>query len=81
MGFMTEGPSQEVFMTKGKEGLEAGAREGHMPEGLGMSDLINLEYIGGWHLANFRFTSSSSGLRPGRIPEDRTTKAKLENTS
>ena len=81
MGFAIEGPSREVFMTKGREGLEVRDREEDTPEGPGMSDLISLEYTWGRHLANFRFTSSSSGLRPGRIPEDRTTKAKLENTS
>ena len=34
--------------------------------------------IRGLHFANFRFTASSSGLRLERIPENRTTKAKLE---
>ena len=81
MGFKTKCLSREVFMTKGGEGLEARAREGDTPEGSGKSDLISLEYTCGRHLANFRFTSSSSRLRPRRIPEDRTTKAKLENTS
>ena len=81
MGFKIGGPQREVFMTKGKEGLEVGAREGDTLEGSGMSDLINSEYTHGRNLANFRFTTSSSGLRPGRIPEDRTTKAKLGNTS
>ena len=81
MGFMTEGPSREVFMTKGRVDLEDEAREGDTPEGPGMSDLISSEYTYGRHLANFRFTSSSSRLRSGRILEDRTTKEKLENTS
>ena len=78
---MVEGPSREGFMKKGREGLEVRDREGDTPEGPGMSDLISSEYTHGRHLANFRFISSSSGLRPGRIPEDCTTKAKLENTS
>ena len=81
VGFTTKGPSREVLMTKGREGLEAGARARDMPEGPGMSNLINSQYTYGRHLANFCFTSSSLGLRLGRIPEDRTTKAKLENTS
>ena len=81
MGLTTEGPSQEVLITKGKEGLEAEAREGDTPEGPRMSDMVSLKYTHGWHFANFHFTSSCSGLRPGRIPEDSTTKAKLENTS
>ena len=69
------------LMTKGREGLEAEAREGDTPEGPGMFNLFSLEYTHERHLANFRFTSSFLGLRPERIPEDRTTKAKLENTS
>ena len=81
MGFTTEGPSREVFITKGKEDLEAGDQEGDTPEDLGMSNLISSKYTCRRHLANFRFTSSSSGLRPGRMPEDHTTKGKLENTS
>ena len=66
MGFMTEGPSLEVFMRKGREGLEAEAREEDTPEGPRMSDLISSEYTHGRHFANFRFTSSSSGLRLGK---------------
>ena len=81
MGLTTEGPSREVFMTKGRKGLEVGAQEGDTPEGPGMSDLISSEYTRGRHLANFRFTSSSSGLRLGRIPKDSIIKARLENTS
>ena len=77
MGFTTEGPSREVLMTKGREGLEAGAREEDTPEGPGMSNLISSEYTRGRHLANYCFTSSSSGLRPGRIPKDRTTQNKV----
>ena len=49
MDFTTEGPSREVFMTKGREGLEAGNREEDTPEGPGMSDLISLEYTRGRH--------------------------------
>ena len=81
MGLTTEGPSLEVFMTKGREGPEAKARDGDTAEDPGMFDLINSKYTRGRHLANFHFTSSSLGLRPGRIPEDSTTKAKLENAS
>ena len=45
-----------------------------------MSDLISSEYVRGRHLTNFRFTSSSLELSLGRIPEGRTTKAKLETS-
>ena len=64
---------QEDFALEGSEG-----REDLALGGLGISDLINSEYVHGLHLTNFCFTSSSSELRLGQIPEGRTTKAKLE---
>ena len=52
---------------RGGEDLRAGSRAGFVPDGLGISDLMSLEYARGWHLTNLRFTSSSSGLRSGRF--------------
>ena len=75
---MAEGPSREGFIAEGREGLEAGGREGFTLEGSGISDLISSEYTRGRHLANCRFTSLSSELRSGQIPEGNTTKAKLK---
>ena len=66
------------FITDGGEGLIVEGREDFEPEDLGMSNLMSSEEARGRHLANFRFTSLSSRLRSGRIPEERTTNAKLE---
>ena len=69
---------REGFMTEGGEGLRTGSRAGLAPDGPGISDLMSSEYARGWHLTNLRFTSSSSGLRLGRTPENHTTKPELE---
>ena len=77
MGLTTGGPSWENFITNGGEGLKVAGREDLEPEDPGISDLISSELARGRHLANFSFTTLSSGLRSGRIPEERTTNAKL----
>ena len=45
------------------EGLKVAGREDLEPEDSGISDLISSEEVRGRHLANFSFTTSSSGLR------------------
>ena len=67
----------ENFITDGGEGLKVEGQEDFELEDPGMSDLMSSEKARGRHLANFHFTSLSSGLRSGRIPEERTTNAKL----
>ena len=74
--FETRG--REGLMTEGGEDLRTGSRAGFAPDGQGISDLMSSEYARGWHLTNLRFTSSSSGLRPSRTPENHTTKQELE---
>ena len=69
---------REGFMTEGGEGLKIGSRAGLALDGPGISDLMSSEYTRGWHLTNLRFTSSSTWLRPGRTPENHTTKPELE---
>ena len=64
---------RENLAPKGSEG-----QEGFTLEGSRISDLISLKYAHELHLTNRRFISSSSELSLGRIPECRTTKAKLE---
>ena len=69
---------REGFMTEEGEDLRAGSRADSRIDGSGISNLMSLEYARGWNLTNLRFTSSSSGLRPGRTPENHTTKPELE---
>ena len=66
---------RENLAPKGSKG-----QEGFTPKGPGISDLISSEYTHGLHLTNCRCTSSSLELSLGRIPECRTTKAKLETS-
>ena len=42
----------------------------------GISDLMSSEYARGWHLTNLCFTSSFSGLRPGRKLENHATRVR-----
>ena len=78
MGLTMGGLSWENFITDAGEGLKVEGREDFEPEDLGISNLISSEQARGRYLANFHFTTLSSGLRSGRIPEERTTNAKLE---
>ena len=65
-------------MTERGEDLRKGSRAGLAPDGPEISDLMSSEKARGVHLISFRFTFSSSGLRPGQTPEDHATKAMLE---
>ena len=65
-------------MMEREEDLKKGSRADLAPDGPGISDLMSSKYVRGAHLTSFRFTSSSSGLRSGRAPEDHATKAILE---
>ena len=71
---------REGFMAEGGEDLRVGSRAGFAQDSPGIFDLMILEYTHGWLLTNLRFTFSSSGLRPGRTPENRTTKPESEIT-
>ena len=55
-----EEEGRDSFTLKGPSG-----REGSTPEGLGIFDLMSLEYVRGRHLTNFHITSLSSELSPG----------------
>ena len=65
-------------MTERGEDLRKGSQTGLALDGPGISDLMSSEKARGEHLTSFCFTSSSSGLRSGRAPENHTTKAILE---
>ena len=65
-------------MTERGEDLRKRSQAGLTPGSPGISDLISSELARGSHHINFRFTSSSSGLRPRRTPEGHVTKAVLE---
>ena len=67
----------EFFSSFIGEGLKVAGREDLEPEDPGIFDLISSELARGRHLASFCFTTSSSGLRSGRIPEKHTTNEKL----
>ena len=66
---------QEKFPWQGVEGFSN--KENRKGSHLRISDLIRSEYARGRHLPNCHFTSLSSGVRSGRIPEGSATKANL----
>ena len=73
VGFTTRGPLGEVSIAGNGGDFKQGELEGLTLKELGRSDSIILEYARGRHLPNRRFTSLSSGVRSGRIPEGNTT--------